>query len=174
MRTSLNIHAVGLAHSFFAECIWPITSLSISNKNASPLALYLFLCGVHFPDSDISLLTHLSRMQFPKLNKWTCPFPVQGLLGGNFQFYSKFERKSYKQTVETLIRRSVLLRMIWVCTICTCPTKRTLGLYGLNIYSCMYMQYNFSIKLSIIYRIGMFDNRFWFGDQIPNALPVLM
>ena len=69
-------------------------------------------------------------MQFPNLNKWTFPFPVQGLLGGNFRFYSKFERQFCRQTVETLIRRSVLLRLIWVCTICTCPTKRTLGLYG--------------------------------------------
>ena len=34
----------------------------------------------------------------------------------------------YKQTVETLIRR-----LIWVCTVCICPTKRTLGLYGLNV-----------------------------------------
>ena len=23
-------------------------------------------------------------------------------------------------------------RLIWVCTICLCPTKRTLGIYGLN------------------------------------------
>ena len=25
----------------------------------------------------------------------------------------------------------VLLRLIWVCTVCLCPTKRTLGLYWL-------------------------------------------
>ena len=37
-----------------------------------------------------------------------------------------------KQTVETLIRRHVLRLLIWLCTVCLCPTKRTLGLYGLK------------------------------------------
>ena len=39
---------------------------------------------------------------------------------------------SVKQIVETLIRRRVLWRLIWVCTICLHPTKRTQGLYGLS------------------------------------------
>ena len=38
-----------------------------------------------------------------------------------------------KQTVENLIRRSVLRRLIRFSTVCRCPTKRTLGLYGSNI-----------------------------------------
>ena len=38
-----------------------------------------------------------------------------------------------KQTVKTLIRRHVLWRLIWVCTVCQCPTKRMLGLYGLSM-----------------------------------------
>ena len=33
--------------------------------------------------------------------------------------------------MEALIRRRVLRRLIWVCTVCLCPTKRTLGIYGL-------------------------------------------
>ena len=33
--------------------------------------------------------------------------------------------------METLIRCSVLQYLICVCTVCQCPTKRTLGLYGL-------------------------------------------
>ena len=45
-------------------------------------------------------------------------------------FYSSFNRKLCKQTVETLIRRRILWRLIWVCTICLCPTKMTLGIYG--------------------------------------------
>ena len=49
-----------------------------------------------------------------------------------FRFYSNFNRKLCKQTVETLIRRRILWRLIWVCTICLCPTKRTLGIYGLK------------------------------------------
>ena len=55
------------------------------------------------------------------------------MLGGIFHFYSNFERKFCKQTVETLIRHHVRLRrLIWVCTICLCPRKRTLCIYGLN------------------------------------------
>ena len=38
-----------------------------------------------------------------------------------------------KQTLETLIRRRVLWRLIWICAVCLCPTKRTLGLYGLIV-----------------------------------------
>ena len=55
-----------------------------------------------------------------------------GLLGGIFHFYSNFKRNVYKQTVESLIRRRVLRRLIWFCTVCPCPTKRTLDLYGLK------------------------------------------
>ena len=33
--------------------------------------------------------------------------------------------------METLIKRRVLRRLIWVRTVCLCP-KKTLGLYGLN------------------------------------------
>ena len=39
-------------------------------------------------------------------------------------FFSNFERKFCKQTVETLI---------WVCTVFTYPTKRMLGLNGLKV-----------------------------------------
>ena len=48
--------------------------------------------------------------------------------GGIFHFYSTFNRKFCKQTVENLIRRRVLRRLIWFCTVCRCPTKRTLCL----------------------------------------------
>ena len=61
------------------------------------------------------------------------------MLGGSFHFYSNFNSKLCKQTVETLIRHSVRLRhLIWVCTICICPRKRTLGIYGLK---CNYFAY---------------------------------
>ena len=26
-----------------------------------------------------------------------------------------------------------LMRLIWLCTVCLCPTKKTLGVYGLSI-----------------------------------------
>ena len=40
-----------------------------------------------------------------------------------------FKRNFCKQTVENLIRRRILRRLIWFCTVCQCLTKRTLGLY---------------------------------------------
>ena len=55
-----------------------------------------------------------------------------GVLVGIFHFYSKSHRIFCKQTVETLIRRRVMRRMVWVCIVCLCPTKRTLCLYGLK------------------------------------------
>ena len=50
-----------------------------------------------------------------------------------FTFLFKFQLNT-KQTVEPLIRRRVMRRLIWSCTVCICPTKRTLGLYGLNAF----------------------------------------
>ena len=52
-----------------------------------------------------------------------------------FVFNSYFNRKFCKQTMDTLIRRRVLRRLIWVCTVCLCPTKRTPCLYGLRLRS---------------------------------------
>ena len=53
--------------------------------------------------------------------------------GWYFSLYSNFNRTFCKQKVESLIRRRVLRRLLWFCTACWCPTKRTLGLNGLNL-----------------------------------------
>ena len=71
-------------------------------------------------------------MGFPTLINCTSLFPFKGLLDGILHFHSHFDRIFCKQTVGTLIRRSVLRRLIWVCNVCLCPTKKTLGLYGLT------------------------------------------
>ena len=76
--------------------------------------------------------THLNRMEFPTVINWTSPFPFKGAMNGNFHFYSNFNRTICEQTVETLIRRRVVRRLIWICTVCQCHTKRTLGLNGLS------------------------------------------
>ena len=47
-------------------------------------------------------------------------------------FVILFHRNSDKQTVKTLIRRRVLRRLIWFCTVCLCPKHGTPGLYGLK------------------------------------------
>ena len=70
-------------------------------------------------------------MKFPTHIAWTCPFPFLGFLGGIFPFDSNSNRTFCKQTVENLIRRCNLWRLVWFCTVCLCPTKRTLGWNGL-------------------------------------------
>ena len=67
----------------------------------------------------------------PIIRKSPSPFPVLWAPGGIFYFYSNFNGIFCKQIVETLVRRRVLWRLIWVCTVCLCPTKRTMWLYGL-------------------------------------------
>ena len=66
------------------------------------------------------------------LVRCTSLFQILGVFGDSFRFYSNSNRTLCEQTVETLIRRRVLRRLIWVCAVCLCPTKRTLGLFGLT------------------------------------------
>ena len=53
------------------------------------------------------IITHLSRMEYPPLINW------------------KLNGKIYKQTLETLIRRRIMQRLIRVSTVCLClcPTR---------------------------------------------------
>ena len=57
------------------------------------------------------------------------------IVGWYVSFLFKFIRNFCKQTVENLIRRRNIWRLIWICSVCLCPTKRTIGLYtGALIY----------------------------------------
>ena len=69
-----------------------------------------------------------------------------------FNSYSNFDRTICKQTVETLIRHRKLRRLILDCTVYLCPTKGTLGLYGLNNFNARTIEggYASSIKLITI------------------------
>ena len=72
-------------------------------------------------------------MNLHMLINWTSPFLFYGMLGAIlFYFYPNFDRIFCKHTVETLIKGNILRHLIWVCTVCLCPTKWTLGLYGLS------------------------------------------
>ena len=62
-------------------------------------------------------LTHLCRMEFLIVMNWTSQFLILGLLCGIFHFYSNFKRNFCKQTVENLIRRRILPRLIWFCIV---------------------------------------------------------
>ena len=62
-------------------------------------------------------LTHLCGMEFQTIINWTSTFSFYGLLGVIFYIFSKFDRKFCKTTVEILIRRHILQRLICVCTV---------------------------------------------------------
>ena len=53
--------------------------------------------------------------------------------GGSFHVYEDFDTIFFKQTVDTLIRRRVLRRLVCVRTVYLYPTITTQGLYGLTI-----------------------------------------
>ena len=52
-------------------------------------------------------------------------------------------RRFCKQTVNFLIRHHIMWCLIWNCTVCLCPIKRTLGFYGLreisSTFICFYI-----------------------------------
>ena len=54
------------------------------------------------------------------------------MLGGIFFIFIQIAHSLCKETVETLIGRHILRRLVWVCTICQHPTKMMLGLDGLS------------------------------------------
>ena len=86
------------------------------------------------------------------------------------QIYSYFYRTFCKQIVEILIKcgvqGGVLQHLVWVCTVCPCPRKRLLGLYGLNIgNTCDYINWT----LCFYY----LPNRVCFEGNYPDIQPGL-
>ena len=82
------------------------------------------------------------------------PFPNLRVVRLELLCYQNSNRTFCKQTVETLIRRRVLRRLIWVCTVCLCPTKKTLGLktfinieYMILLFNWKYTHYEICAKL---------------------------
>ena len=92
------------------------------------------------PHEILVLITHVQKLHFNPfiLNVFSHPYQldksvsVLRVVGWYFSFYSNFKGNFCKQTVKILIRRHILQCLIWFCTVCRCPTKRTLGLYGLT------------------------------------------
>ena len=89
----------------------------------------------HYDDSMKTVitkvrLTHICLVD-PSIHiSWTSPLPVLGVSGVLFDFYYISNRYYSVSKVKTLIRRRVLWRLIWVCTVCLCPKNRAIGLYG--------------------------------------------
>ena len=80
---------------------------------------------------------YLAEWNFPLISIGPVHFHLKGCRV--VYFYSNFNRTFCKQTVETLIRCRILQHLIWVFTVCLCPTKRMLGLYGLNLRNTIHM-----------------------------------
>ena len=70
------------------------------------------------------VVIHLNGMNFPISIGRTSLFQFLGGGGGIFHFYSNSNRAFCEQTMETLIRRHHLWRLICICAVCICPTKR--------------------------------------------------
>ena len=97
-------------------------------------------------------------MDLSILIKWTSPLSIWGVSGVLFHFYSISNRYFCKQTVKTLIRRRVLRRLIWVCTVCLCPKNGTLGLYGLKDQSVIFQSHCWDSATPIEETLRTFDD----------------
>ena len=87
-----------------------------------------------------SILTHLSRISFFTLKSWTGPVAELTIFG-----LVNFNRKRCKETVRSMIRRCVLLRLILFCTVCLYSSERQLGFYELKVYTV----YKRTFKLNV-------------------------
>ena len=63
-------------------------------------------------------LTHYILVDSSSVIGWMSPFVILGVSGLFGRFYSIFDGMSYWQSVQTLIRRHIMWRLIWVCTVC--------------------------------------------------------
>ena len=141
-------------YTFHLSFVWDVSQLSLERDRGPRIQMtrpypfwYWMRLRTHFiPCEDFLIFNrfyfsswNLCRSNHPfKLNEisnWyqldQC-IPILNVLGGTFHFYSNFHRTFCKQTVETLIRRHVMWRLVWVCTVCQCLTNRILGLYWLT------------------------------------------
>ena len=78
-------------------------------------------------------LTHLGWNVLPALISRMIPFPILGVLSGIYRRFPILNWTFCKQTVKILIRYRIMRCLIWTCTVCIRPIKRTPCLYGLTI-----------------------------------------
>ena len=73
--------------------------------------------------------------------------------------------------METLVRRRVLRRLIWVCAVCQCPTKRALGLYGLNLGNFGSFSGEETIAISLkCFQVLLYAEIYCFGSIVPLCI----
>ena len=77
-------------------------------------------------ESVLAILTHLCLMEFPPLSIGRLYFEFKGCwVLSNLHFLSNLKSIFCKQLVRDLIRRRVLRSLIWFCSVCRSPIKRT-------------------------------------------------
>ena len=94
-----------------------------------------------------------------------------------FHFCSKLNGAFRTQTVETLIRCRIPRRLIWVYTVCLCPTtKRTLGLYGLTTANSTHLiatsTYTVGFQLNSLAEQASL-NHIWFNTMLIGLYMVI-
>ena len=80
----------------------------------------------------ISALTHCILVGSSTVICWARLFVILGVLGLFSHFYTIFKGKPCQQTMQTLISRHSMWRLIWVCTVCLGSFNRFPGKNGLN------------------------------------------
>ena len=120
------------SEDFDLMCKWAHTSewCMFSDIAFHFISLILCLCG-----SNIYKTAWVSHWEFPKLPlkrlmklshtiNWKSSFTILGM-SGYVRHVDILKEKylNYLQTVETLIRRRVLRRLIWACTVCQLPFR---------------------------------------------------
>ena len=76
-----------------------------------------------------------------------------------------------KQWRTAVIRRRVLRRLVWFCTVCRCPIKRTLGLYGFKVNLELRYFVLFTLRLLLVYRHS--NRTLFFGNNIKSKMGIL-
>ena len=79
-------------------------------------------------------LTHCRLNRLSHTIYWKSPISILGMSG--YVIYRFLEKKwlNYLQTVKTLIRRRILWRLIWVCTVCQLPFTFSRLQWVKNVY----------------------------------------
>ena len=99
----------------------PVQAALSDNSEQSNLGLHCFPkseCLKNWDHYCIHVLTHICQVDPSILINWKSPFRILGVSDVLLHFYSISNRNPCKQTVKTLMRRRVLRRLIWVCTVC--------------------------------------------------------
>ena len=72
------------------------------------------------------------------------------VFGSNLHFYINFISALCKHTEQNLIRRRILRRLIWFCSVCPCPINRMIGLYGLSRKKLLKILFDNSLSFAVV------------------------